>query len=167
VYLHTGRFRRFRHGGRPAAAEEALPDVVRVAGSAPGAGAAAERTHVGLLRVVRACRVNGGAAEMLPMASGPHGEANRQQRRVGWREERTMAAAWGRVWRLRGTTCRSNARVEARGDPVIAAGRGREASAQISMAATELGGRGQRLPSASRARGAGAWMWAHGGTEGG
>ena len=52
TYLHTGCCCRFRRGGRPAAAEEALPDAVGVAGGAPGAGAAAERAHVGLLRAV-------------------------------------------------------------------------------------------------------------------
>lgn len=48
-YLHRGRR---RHGRWPAAAEEPLPDAVSVAGSAPGARAAAERAHVGLLRAV-------------------------------------------------------------------------------------------------------------------
>jgi hypothetical protein len=84
--MHTGRYRRFRHGGRPVAAEEALPDVVHVAGGVPaGVWAAAKRAHNDLLRTVQSSRVNSGA-EMLAMASGPRREANWQQRWVGrWR----------------------------------------------------------------------------------
>lgn len=59
MYLHTGRRRRrLRHGSWPAAAKEALPDAVGVAGSAPGARAAAERAHISLLRTVGASGVN-------------------------------------------------------------------------------------------------------------
>jgi hypothetical protein len=55
AYLHAGSpCRHSRRGGRPAAAEEPLPDEVGVAGAAPGPRAPAEGAHVRLLRTVRA-----------------------------------------------------------------------------------------------------------------
>jgi hypothetical protein len=69
--------------------------------------------------------------------------ARRRQWRVGGTRNDWWKRCVGRVWRSCNTTCGRRVQLEARGDHVITAGRGREASAQIAMAATELRGKGQ------------------------